>query len=341
MNTQELAQLANTGKRAYASLFTKAHTLIWDIDRDVDWGIKVTPTEPLIDERALWCAPAPTWQVLPPEQRALVAREDTKRTIRLLSIGELVAQAVCAKQTVLFEREDWRNHASAQCMDESRHHLAYERFLEKCGGTQYYLSPGLERMFDLAMAVDDVTTLTVREQLVLESVGFGLFKRLASYAINPLLRRIFELVLRDESRHMAFGLHYIKAHVAEMPEGERVAFADEALAYVDLFNQTDEPTLAGDLAGAGVKDPEGVRASIIEEMREVFALRTMEVVSEQREPDWDDPFIRLFINFRYVGLLDTVVVDALSEKYKQLPFFANIVGRKTAPVVDANDPLAN
>ncbi len=340
MRTAELAQLESTGQRSYASLFSKAHTLIWDIDRDLDWSIEVAPDDPLIAPTALWCHQAPTWQALAPEQHAVVAREDTLRTVRLLSIGESVAQVVCAKQTLVFDREDWRNHASAQALDEARHHVVYERFLEKCGGTEYYVSEGLERMFDMAIDAEDATTLTLREQLILESVGFGLFKRLAVHAANPLLKRIFELVIRDESRHMAFGLHYIKAHVATLDPDARTEFAREALDYINMFTRTNRPTLADDLAKAGVADPVGIRARIIEEMQEVQTLRGMEIVAGQREPDWGDPFIKLFLNLKYVGLLDDAIVDALGDTYEYLRQYATLVNRKTAPAIDADNPLA-
>ena len=331
MHTRQLASLETTGRRAYQSLFRKAHTLIWDIDRDIPWGEGIDPMDSLVDPASLWCHASPTWQGLEPEQKALVAREDTKHTVRLLSVGETVAQEICAKQTLLFEREDWRNHASAQAMDEARHHQVYERFLDACGGERYYISPGLERMFDAAIDSTDATQLTLREQLILESVGFGMFARLARYATNPALKRIFELVLRDESRHIAFGMHYIKEHIAGLDRDAKIAFAREAFDYVNMFNSSNEPTYIGFLRIAGVDDPEGTRAKILHEMNQYYMLRSMEIVSGQQEPDWEDSFVRLFMNLNYVGLLDQDILDELGDAYPQIVPYANLVTRKGAP----------
>lgn len=339
MKTQDLAALESTGRRAYASLFHKAHTLIWDVDRDIDWDQGPAEDDGLIDPASLWCHDSPTWQNLPERQKALVAREDTKRTIRTLSVGEQVAQVICAKQTLVFEQEDWRNHATAQAMDESRHHLVYERFLDACGGERYTVAPGLARMFDAAMDSTDPTELTIREQLILESVGFGMFARLAKRATNPALKRIFQLVLRDESRHIAFGMHYTKQHVAGLDRDATIDLARQALDYVELFNGAGRPTLADDLARAGVPDPHGTRWKIVQESNQAQALRSMEVVAGQRDPDWDDPFVRLFLNLRYVGLLSDDVVDELGDTYPAIVPYVRIVKRKSDSL-SADDPLA-
>ena len=94
-------------------------------------------------------------------------------------------------------------------MDEARHHLAYRRFIDAMGEEVEDIDAGTEMMFDALLAMDDPLELIATEQFFLESFAMSIFEGLREDATHPLLRRIIELITRDESRHMGFGVLYI------------------------------------------------------------------------------------------------------------------------------------
>jgi hypothetical protein len=272
MTTRDLLRLRNTGHPGIHSLFAKAHSMDWDLERDVDWDTEVLKGDPLVDPSWSPFGRTPTFLALPPEIQTRVTRSALGRMINVLQVGESVAQDVCAKLALLCEEEDYRNHAVAQAMDEARHHMAYVRFLERMGEEVEDIDPFTEALFDRLLASDDKTYLIAAEQFFLESLAMPLFERLAAQARNPLLRRIVTLITRDESRHVAFGVLYVEQYLRGASEEGRVAFAREWLPQIlqaladrpgpRMVRRTEER-----LRRAGADDPGGLAQRMWEEQK--------------------------------------------------------------------------
>ena len=160
--------------------------------------------------------------------------------LNILQVGESVAQNVCAKLVLVLREEDYRNHAAAQAMDEARHHLAYRRFLDGWARRSRTSIPGTEMMFDALLAMDDPLELIATEQFFLESFAMSIFEGLRENATHPLLRRIIELITRDESRHMGFGVLYVAEWMQRQPLDRRIAFARRWMGQI-LGSLLDRP----------------------------------------------------------------------------------------------------
>src|SRR5262249_9808167 len=78
------------------------------------------------------------------------------------------------------------------------------------------------------------------EQFFLESFAMGIFESLRRDATHPLLRRILELITRDESRHMGFGVLYVAEWLRRQPLDRRIAFARPWLGQI-LASLLDRP----------------------------------------------------------------------------------------------------
>ncbi len=271
--TRELLRLKNTGHAGINALFSKAHSMDWDIDRDVDWSLAVAADDPCVDPSWAPFGRTATWRALPRRVQVEVTRAALVRMLHILQVGESVAQDVCARLALICPEEDYRNHAVAQAMDEARHHLAYVRFLAKVGDTPEPIDGFTEAMFDELLASEDRTYLIAGEQFFLESLAMPLFERLAEKATHPLLRDIVRLINRDESRHVAFGVLYVAEHLAQASPAERRAFAERWLPRIVGILSDRGPgfprlTLAR-LRAAGVADAEAVALRMAEEQREI------------------------------------------------------------------------
>jgi hypothetical protein len=309
MRTRELLNLRNTGHPGINSLFAKAHSADWDIERDVDWNARVEPGDPLIDYEWGAFSKTPTFRGLPDAVKAYVTRRGLGRMLNILQVGESVAQDVCAKICLTVREEDYRNHAVAQAMDEARHHLAYRRFIEKMNEPIEDIDAGTEMMFDALLASDDPLTLIATEQFFLESLAMGIFESLQRHARHPLLKDILTLITRDESRHMGFGVLYVAQWMQEHCLDERIAFARRWLGQI-LTVLTDQPgpimlqRIMHRMQEAGVGDAATLAASMLREQQAINAQEAAQLTSGRRMP-------HLLKSARRAGLLQPEIVEAL------------------------------
>lgn len=309
MTTRELLKLRNTGHPGINALFAKAHSADWDIENDVDWKIPVEPGDPLVAHAWGSYGRTPTFQSLPEAVRAHATRRELGRMLNILQVGESVAQNVCARLVLTLREEDYRNHAAAQAMDEARHHLAYRRFLDAMGEEVEDIDAGTEMLFDDLLGTDDPLELIATEQFFLESFAMNIFERLREHATHPLLRRIIELITRDESRHMGFGVLWVAEWMRQQPLEGRIAFARRWMGQI-VGSLTDRPgpiflgRVVRRLREAGLADPEALAPQMLREQQEINAADLAEAASGAKVP-------HLLKSARRAGLLEPEIVDAL------------------------------
>jgi hypothetical protein len=309
MRTRDLLNLRNTGHPGINSLFAKAHSADWDFENDVDWTVPVAADDPLVAHGWGAYGSTPTFQALPEHVKSHATRRAVGRMLNILQVGESVAQNVCAKLVLVLREEDYRNHAAAQAMDEARHHLAYRRFLDRMDERVEDIDPGTEMMFDTLLAADDPLELIATEQFFLESFAMGIFESLREHATHPLLRRIIELITRDESRHMGFGVLYIADWLRRQPLETRIAFARPWLSQI-LGALLDKPgplflgRVVRRLRDAGMADAERLAPQMLREQQAINEAELAAAVAGTKVP-------HLLKSARRVGLLEPEILDAV------------------------------
>lgn len=292
-----------------ASLFSKAHSADWDIDRDVDWSLPVDPRDGLVDDAWTPFGRTPTFRALPAEVRAYVNRRGLGRILNILQVGESVALNVCAKLALVLRDRDQRNHAAAQAMDEARHNLAYCRFLEKMDEEVQDIDFATEMLFDQLLAEEDPLRLVATEQFFLESMAMSIFEGIHRHATHPLLKDILGLITRDESRHMGFGVLYVREWMDRSPVDDRVAFAGRWLGQM-LFAATDRPgpillaRVVRRMKEAGVADADALAPAMLAEQQELNRAEHADLLAGRRMP-------QVLKSARRAGLLDPEILEAL------------------------------
>ena len=309
MRTRELLRLRNTGHPGINSLFAKAHSADWDFERDVDWRTPVAADDPLVAHGFAAYGRTPTFQALPERVKAYATRRAVGRLLNILQVGESVAQNVCARLVLELREEDYRNHAAAQAMDEARHHLAYRRFLDAMNEDVEDIDAGTEMMFDALLSAKDPLDLIASEQFFLESLAMSIFESMRDEATHPLLRRIIELITRDESRHMGFGVLYVAEWMRQQPLDGRIAFARQWLPQI-LGSLLDRPgpILLGRvirrLKEAGLENADELRPQLLREQQAINAADLAAAASGEKVP-------HLLKSARRAGLLAPEILEAL------------------------------
>jgi len=309
MRTRDLLKLRNTGHPGINALFAKAHSADWDFEEDVDWTVPVEPDDPLVAHGWAAYGQTPTFQALPERVKTHATRRAVGRMLNILQVGESVAQNVCARLVLTLREEDYRNHAAAQAMDEARHHLAYRRFLDAMHEDVEDIDAGTELMFDGLLSMDDPLELIATEQFFLESFAMSIFEGIRREATNPLLRRILELITRDESRHMGFGVLYIAERMRREPLEWRVGFARRWLGQI-IGSLLDRPgpimlaRVVRRLREAGVTEAESLAPRLLREQQAINAADLEAAVTGATVP-------HLLKSARRAGLLAPEILEAL------------------------------
>ena len=91
--------------------------------------------------------------------------------------------------------------------------------------------PGLKLLLDKILTDPRWDLKFIGMQIIIEGLALAAFERQRIAAMDPLLKDIFYLVIRDEARHVTFGVNYLEEFVQTLSDEERedrAEFAYEA-----------------------------------------------------------------------------------------------------------------
>jgi hypothetical protein len=213
------------------NLYSKSKRLQWDAERDIDWDIPVDPSKPVIEEERFGFAMIPFIQRLSKGQREnFTAQVGAQRLSQFLH-GEQGALMTAAALTHAVPDYEGKLYAATQTMDEARHVEVFEKYVRKLAMV-YPISPFLKELIDTTLRADHWVKIAIGMNMVVEGLALGAFHNMRRATGCDLLRSIVEGVLRDESRHVAFGNVYVGKTITELHPDERedvAQFAFDAL----------------------------------------------------------------------------------------------------------------
>jgi hypothetical protein len=126
---------------------------------------------------------------------------------------------------------DGKLFASAQTFEEARHVEAFARYLRERVGKICPVDPYLKCLLDRVLNDGRWDVKSIGMQIIVEGLALASFTVLSKASRDPLLQQLVEFVLRDEARHVSFGVTYLETHLAGLSKAEieeRAQFAYEA-----------------------------------------------------------------------------------------------------------------
>jgi hypothetical protein len=135
--------------------------------------------------------------------------------------GEQGALICAAKIVQTVPDVDAKFYAATQVMDEARHVEAYNKFLLEKLELAYPIHPQLAALLDQTIADSrwDITYLGM--QVMIEGVALAAFSLIRDFTQHPLPRSLNAYVMKDEARHVAFGLLALQDAYKDITEAER------------------------------------------------------------------------------------------------------------------------
>src|SRR6185436_15963020 len=134
--------------------------------------------------------------------------------------GEQGALLATAQIVKCAPTPDAKLYAAAQVYDEARHVEAYDRYLREKLELVYPISPYLKQLLDTLLADSRWDFKYLGMQIMIEGLALGAFGFLHQTANEPLIKQITHMIMKDEARHVAFGVMSLKDVYADMPANE-------------------------------------------------------------------------------------------------------------------------
>ena len=100
-------------------------------------------------------------------------------------------------------------YAASQCFDEARHVEVFNRYLQDVMGMSYPISPSLKALLDKGLTDPRWDLKFIAMQIIIEGLALAAFQSTKMSTSCPLLRDLTHYVIRDEARHVTFGINYL------------------------------------------------------------------------------------------------------------------------------------
>jgi len=189
-------------------------------------------------------------------------------------------------------------YAGSQTFDEARHVECFNKYLQTKCGYMYPVDPALKSLLDKILEDPRWDLKFIGMQLIIEGLALSAFGTMKmTTPPGELLSDIIELILRDEARHVTFGINYLEEHVKTLSEKER---EERAMFAYEACVVARERMIPKDVFAHWGWDVEAARAIYLDgEFRQAF--RNL-------------MFMRVMPNLRRIGLL----TDSVRPMFEQL-----------------------
>jgi len=291
----------------------------WNTELDIDWT-QAAPERAAETEQAEpeGFAAHPKWRVLSPEQRRDFQRRTTAQTLSQFLHGEQGALMVASQLVSCAPTHDAKLYAASQTFDEARHVEVFHKYLMTRCRMIYPINPSLKLLLDKVLTDPRWDLKFIGMQILIEGLALAAFQTIHQTTSDPLLRDIVGLVMRDEGRHVAFGVNYLEDWIKILPADqieERAQFAYEACVVMrdrlvsttvaEEFGFTAEEALEINNASQG---GQAFRAFLFERM--IPNLKRIGLLTEAIRPKFQALGVLQFENLRHDGQIDWASLEA-------------------------------
>jgi hypothetical protein len=207
-------------KEGLRDLYEKAKREQWNSTTQLAWGTDVDPESEII--------PA---AINPLQGYAPYDRLGHKEKVRLrhAQIALQLSQFLHGEQGALIVASQlvggvpWieaKYYAGTQTMDEARHVEVFSRYLHEKLEWEWPINESLKELLDATIQDSRWDFKYLGMQIIIEGLAMAAFGNLYQITREPLLKELIRYVMKDESRHVAFGVLSLKGYYDDMPANE-------------------------------------------------------------------------------------------------------------------------
>jgi len=152
-------------------------------------------------------------------------------------------------------------YAASQTMDEARHVEVFSRYLREKLEWEWPINANLKRLLDIILTDSRWDLKYLGMQILVEGLAMAAFANMHQLAEEPLMKELIHYVMRDEARHVAFGVLSLRGYYQQMPANELAEREDFVIEACLLMR---DRLVGEEIAEAVGFDPAEVRVIILE-----------------------------------------------------------------------------
>jgi hypothetical protein len=204
------------------TLYEKGKRKQWDGQTLIDWSMDLDiEDQGVFPDMYVPIYGSPSWEKMSRAEKDTIRHHYSAWLNSQFLHGEQGALICAAKIVQTVPDIDSKFYAATQVMDEARHVEVYNKFLLEKLELAYPIHPQLAALLDQTIADSrwDITYLGM--QVMIEGVALAAFSLIRDFTQHPLPRSLNAYVMKDEARHVAFGLLALQDAYKDITEAER------------------------------------------------------------------------------------------------------------------------
>jgi hypothetical protein len=207
-------------KEGLRDLYEKAKREQWNATTELAWDTPVEPESEIIPQHFNPLQDYAPFRKMSDREKARFAHANLAWSLSQFLHGEQGALMTAAQLVDATPWVDAKLYAGSQTMDEARHVEVFSRYLREKLEWEWPISPHLKQLLDAILKDSRWDLKYLGMQILVEGLAMGAFSNMYMMAQEPLVKDLIHNVMRDESRHVAFGVLSLKGFYEEMPEVE-------------------------------------------------------------------------------------------------------------------------
>ncbi|MCL4683530.1 ferritin-like domain-containing protein [Myxococcota bacterium] len=280
-------------KEGLRDLYEKAKRDQWNGTTQLAWDTQVDPESEIIPQNINPISGYGPFQKLDQRERARLRHAQIALQLSQFLHGEQGALIVASQLVGGVPWMDAKYYAGTQTMDEARHVEVFSRYLREKLEWEWPINESLKELLDATIQDSRWDFKYLGMQIIIEGLAMAAFGNLHQLTQEPLLKDLLKYVMKDESRHVAFGVLSLRGHYQDMPANELSDREDFIIYACELMRDR----LVGDqLADAMGWNRKEVRAVVLQSAPAQMFRKML--------------FMRIVPNLKKLGLLTPKVREA-------------------------------
>ena len=250
-----------SAKEGLRELYEKAKREQWNATTQLAWNTSVDPESEIVPVHFDPLADFAPAQKLNDRERARLGHAQLANQLSQFLHGEQGALIVASQLVGAVPWMDAKYYAASQTMDEARHVEVFARYVNEKLEWEWPITPSLKELLDATIQDARWDFKFLGMQVIIEGLAMAAFGTLWRAADEPLLKDLLKYVMKDESRHVAFGVLALRDYYQDLPAAEMRDREDFIIYACDLMKNR----LAGAEIGRAMGwDEEATRQAILE-----------------------------------------------------------------------------
>ena len=188
-------------------------------------------------------------------------------------------------------------YAASQTFDEARHVEAFNKYIQTRLRKSWPVGRALKGLLDKILTDPRWDLKFIGMQVVIEGLALAAFQAAKDNTRDPVFKEMLEYIIRDEARHVTFGINYLTEFVQTLSEEDQMDRANFALEACTVSRNRLRPYDVWEMYGMDLKETEEYQK------KEIFQTQFQDVL-----------FSRIMPNLKKIGLLR----DELIPEYEKL-----------------------